>query len=86
MIEKNITSKPCLEFELIISINAITIRIMLNNLYTKGKFFINSPNKANNSNIASVDEAKFGLPRVEIMGLYGLFHLIKSFPAICINP
>ena len=35
---------------------------------------------------AKIADAKFGLPKVEIMELYGLFHFTKSFPVNCMIP
>ena len=68
------------------AIKAEPINIMLINLYTIDKFFKNIPYKANNDKTASSADAKLGLPRVEIIELYGLFHLIKSLPLIWIKP
>ena len=52
-------------------------------------FEISYRNKAKNdnkNNIASIAEAKFGFPRVDIIELYGLFHFLKSLPDICMTP
>ena len=48
--------------------------------------FKNKAKNDNTNNIASIAEAKFGFPRVEIIELYGLFHFLKSLPDICITP
>ena len=68
------------------AIKAEKINTMLSNLYIIDRFFKNIPYKANNDKTASSADAKLGLPRVEIIELYGLFHLIKSLPLIWINP
>ena len=45
------------------------MKVLASNLYITGKFFRKIPYKPNNDNIANVAEAKFGLPRVEIIAL-----------------
>jgi hypothetical protein len=51
-------------------------------LYNFGNFWMVKLKMAIEVNIASIDEAKLGFPKVEIMELYGFFHSTKSFPAI----
>jgi len=47
--------------------------------------FKNKAKNDNENNIASIAEAKFGLPKVDIIELYGLFQFLKSLPDICIT-
>ena len=82
MSENKITSKPCREFDLTIAIRAKTKKIklkILKNELTSRKCRLNRPIK---DKIANVAEAKFGLPSVEIIELYGLSQATKSLPLI----
>ena len=82
MSAKKITSNPCREFDLTIAIRAKTKKMKLKILksgLTSCKCRLNRPIK---NKIASVAEAKFGLPSVEIIELYGLSQVTKSLPLI----
>ena len=48
----------------------------------RGKPFKNTANKLIDAKTASIADAKFGLPKVEIIALYGFTHFTKSFPFI----
>jgi hypothetical protein len=76
------TSNPCREFDLTIAIRAETKRNMLKILNSELKSRELRLNRPIKNKIAKVAEAKFGLPSVEIMELYGFSQLMKSLPEI----
>ena len=47
-----------------------------------GKPFKNIANKLIDAKTASIADAKFGLPKVPIIELFGFTHFTKSFPFI----
>ena len=76
------TSNPCREFDLTIAIRAKINRKQLNILKSELISRVLRPKRLIKNKIAKVAEAKFGLPSVEIMELYGLSQLMKSLPEI----
>ena len=78
--------KPCLASDKYV-VKEITNKSSKNVIHRILFFwYTNAKPKDNTPIVANIAPAKFGFPTVDIMALYGLFHLTKSIPFIWNNP